>query len=86
MQYFENSNGINPNFEKLSNRVEQFKESKEGVTSMSSVFEEYAQEREKAAAVRLLKEGATIEFVVKILPSLSIDEVKQLEQDVLAQA
>lgn len=94
MQYFENSNGINPNFEKLSYRVEQFKESKEGVTSMSSVFDEYAEqvskeritEQAKTAAVRLLKEGIPAEIISKALPSLSIDDVKQLEQDVLSQA
>ena len=52
---------------------------------MSSVSEEYAQEREKAAAIRLLKEGVPAEIISKALPSLSIDEVKQLEQDILAQ-
>ena len=30
---------------------------------MASVFDEYAEEREKAAAIRLLKEGASIEPV-----------------------
>ena len=90
MQYFENSNGINPNFEKLCYRVEQFKESEKGVTSMASVFdeyaEEYAQEREKAAAVRLLKEGVPAEIIVKALPSLSIEDIKQLQHAELAEA
>ena len=44
MQYFENSNGINPKFEKLSYRVEQFKNDETEVTTMASVFDEYAQE------------------------------------------
>ena len=57
---------------------------------MASVFdeyaEEYAQEREKAAAVRLLKEGVPAEIIVKALPSLSIEDIKQLQHAELAEA
>ena len=45
MQSFENSNGINPKFEKLSYRVEQFKNDETEMTTMASVFDEYAEER-----------------------------------------
>ena len=90
MQYFENSNGINPKFEKLSYRVEQFKNDETEVTTMASVFDEYAEERmaeqAKAAAVYLLKEGIPAEIIAKAHPSLSIDEIKQLQQEELANA
>ena len=90
MQYFENSNGINPKFEKLSYRVEQFKNDETEVTTMASVFDEYAEERmaeqAKNAAVYLLKEGVPAEIIAKAHPSLSIDEIKQLQQEELANA
>ena len=98
MQYFENSNGINPKFEKLSYRVEHFKNDETEVTTMASVFDEYAQEvaekvsqermaeQAKAAAVYLLKEGIPAEIIAKAHPSLSIDEIKQLQQEELANA
>ena len=61
---------------------------------MASVFDEYAQEvaqervaeREKAAAIRLLKEGAGIELVAKVFPSLSIDEIQSLQKEELVNA
>ena len=94
MQYFENSNGINPNFEKLSTRVEELKTDENEVTTMASVFDEYAEEvsqerlakQAKEAAVYLLKEGVPIEIIAKAHPSLSIDDIKQLEQQELANA
>ncbi len=98
MQYFEHSSGINPNFEKLSYRVEQFKNDETEVTSMASVFDEYAQEvaervaqervaeREKEVVLRLLKEGASIEFIAKIFPSFSIKDIEQLQQEELTKA
>ena len=90
MQYFENSNGINPNFEKLSTHVEELKTDENEVTSMASVFDEYAQEcmaeQAKKAAVYLLKEGVPVEIIAKAHPTLSIDDIKQLEQQELANA
>ena len=84
MQYFENSNGINPKFEKLSYRVEQLKNDETEVTTMTSVFDEYAeevaQERVNEAIIRLLKAGASIELVLKAFPSLSIDDIQKLQQ------
>ena len=61
---------------------------------MASVFDEYAQEvaqervaeREKAAAIRLLKESAGIELVAKVFPSLSIDEIQRLQKEELVNA
>lgn len=82
MQYFENSNGINPNFEKLSTRVEELKESEEGVKSMSSVFDEF----EKSVAIQLLKEGFPVEKIAKAISSISVEELKQLEREELQKA
>ena len=57
---------------------------------MASVFDEYAQEcmaeQAKEAVIRLLKAGASVELVSKAFPSLSIDDIKQLEQQELANA
>ena len=98
MQYFENSNGINPKFEKLSYRVEHFKNDETEVTTMASVFDEYAQEvaekvsqervaeQAKEAILRMLKEGASIEFIARIFPSFSIEDIKQLQQNELVNA
>ena len=58
--------------------------------TMASVFDEYAQERvaerEKTAAIRLLKEGASVELVAKVFPSLSFEDIKQLQQNELVNA
>lgn len=85
MQYFANtgSNG-DPLFPKLTARVRFFKQEQKGVFEMLSVFDEYAeqkvQEAEKTTANNLLKEGLSIDFIAKVLPSLSVDVIKQLKQ------
>ena len=85
MQYFANtgSNG-DPLFPKLTARVRFFKQEQEGVFEMMSVFDEYAEEKvqeaEKTTANNLLKEGLSIDFIAKVLPSLSVDVIKQLKQ------
>ncbi len=92
MQYFMNSNGYHPKFEKLSKRVQYFKEQQEGVSSMSSVIEDYAKDYAKNyakeenikmatnAAVFMLKKGIAPKEIAEILPSLSLDFIKQLQQ------
>ena len=88
MQYFMNSNGYHPKFEKLSKRVQYFKEQQEGVSSMSSVIEDYAKNYAKEenikmatnAAVFMLKKGIAPKEIAEILPSLSLDFIKQLQQ------
>ena len=51
---------------------------------MSSVIEDYANkvanERETKAAVIMLKEGVPTEIILKALPSLSLDFIRQLQQ------
>ncbi len=90
MQYFEDSNGINPKFEKLSYHVEQLKNDETEVTTMASVFDEYAQEvaaeQAKTAAVHLLKKGVPAKVISEALPSLSIEDIRQLEQEELTNA
>ena len=61
---------------------------------MASVFDEYAQEvaqervaeRDKETLIRMLKEGASIEFIARIFPSFSIEDIKQLQQNELVNA
>ena len=85
MQYFANTGSCeNPLFPKLTARVRFFKQEQEGVFEMMSVFDEYAEEKvqeaEKTTASNLLKEGLSIDFIAKVLPSLSVDVIKQLKQ------
>ena len=92
MQYFANtgSNG-DPLFPKLTARVRFFKQEQKGVLTMLSVFDEYAeqkvqeaekafQEEKKTTASNLLKRGLSIEAIAEVLPSLSVDVIKQLKQ------
>ena len=47
MQYFKKSTGVHQKFQKLSNRVQYFKESQKGVTEMCELVEEYAKNMQK---------------------------------------
>ena len=42
--------------------------------------EQALQEKEKATAVNLLKKGIAIETIAEVLPSLSLEFIKQLKQ------
>ena len=86
MQYFLDSKAeIHPKFEKLSKRVVYYKGTNKGVDNMSSVFEEYAEKyaekREVKVAINMLKENMPIELIVKVIPSLSIEKIKELQAD-----
>ena len=99
MQYFKKSAGVHQKFQKLSNRVQYFKESQKGVTEMCELVEEYAknyaeeyakkyaeEEVKKAkikTALNLLQNGASVELVVKSLPSLSEQFVRELQAQLL---
>jgi hypothetical protein len=71
-------------FPKLTKRVHYFKEEQKGVAAMTNVFEEYAEERvketAKETALKLLRKGISIETIAEVLPSLSLDFIKQLKQ------
>ena len=45
--YFKKSTGVHQKFQKLSNRVQYFKESQKGVTEMCELVEEYAKNMQK---------------------------------------
>ena len=47
MQYFKKSAGVHQKFQKLSKRVQYFKESQKGVTEMCELVEEYAKNMQK---------------------------------------
>ncbi len=47
---------------------------------MTGVFDEYADERLYEAALKLLKEGVPIELVVKAMPSLSLETLYKLKE------
>ena len=94
MQYFKKSTGVHQKFQKLSNRVQYFKESQKGVTEMCELVEEYAKnyaeevkkavsETEIKTALNMLKNGASVELVVKSLPSLSEQFVRELQAQLL---
>lgn len=99
MQYFKKSAGVHQKFQKLSKRVQYFKESQKGVTEMCELVEEYAknyaeeyakkyaeEEVKKAkikTALNLLQNGASVELVVKSLPSLSEQFVRELQTQLL---
>ena len=48
-----------------------------------SDHEERVAEQAKEAILRMLKEGANIEFIARIFPSFSIEDIKQLQQNEL---
>lgn len=94
MQYFKKSTGVHQKFQKLSNRVQYFKESQKGVTEMCELVEEYAKnyaeevkkavsETEIKTAINFLKNGVSVELVVKSLPSLSEQFVRELQAQLL---
>ena len=98
MQYFVNSSGCHEKFKAVCNRVNYLKEVNEGVNSMSSVIERYAEEyaqqyheervaeQAKETAIRFLKEGVSVEIIAKAIPSFSIEDIKQLQQNELVNA
>ena len=57
MVYMEDSNGLEPEFPRLSGRVSYFKETKEGEASMSDLVEQYANERAKESALNTMIAG-----------------------------
>ena len=86
LQYFKHTTDTNAKarFPKLVKQVKFLKETPEGAMIMGNVFDEYAelkvQEKEKTTAINFLKEGVSVETIAKALPSLSIEFIKQLKQ------
>ena len=88
MQYFKNSTGIHPLFEKLSSQVYYYKESPEGEKNMKSVFDEYAEEvaaekvaeRDKEIAISLLKDNIYPASKIAELTKLPLEEIEALQK------
>ncbi len=84
MQYFKNSTGIHPLFEKLSSQVYYYKESPEGVNGMASVFDEVREEAlnegRKEMAIALLKEKVFSTHKIAELTKLPLAEVEALQK------
>jgi len=57
MKYFLDSNGFNPSFPRISDRVQFFKQEKDGILSMSNIMEEYAAARGAAFKAEGIAEG-----------------------------
>lgn len=53
---------------------------------MASVFDEYADERDKETATNLLRNGVSVELIVKSMPSLSEEEILKLKDSLALQA
>lgn len=85
MQYFKDSNGEHENFMKLCNRVKYFKESKEGVSEMCQLVEDYAKEYAKESKIEniilLFKNGGTTEMALKIFPNFSAEEIEKIKKE-----
>ncbi len=84
MKYFTDSNGYHPVFKKLSGRVMQYKTTNKGVEEMSSVFDEYAEEKLLEAAVNLLKKGISADIIAETFPSLSRESILELKEQLEA--
>lgn len=92
MQYFKKTAGENRKFPKLSNRVKYFRESQKGADTMSQMFEEYVQktveeqinkrmeEHDKEMAKTFLLNGASVELVRQSIPTLSLDDIEKLSE------
>ena len=85
MQYFKNSTGEHENFMNLCNRVKYFKESKEGVSEMCQLVEDYAKQYAKESKIEniilLFKNGGTTEMALKIFPNFSAEEIEKIKKE-----
>ena len=52
---------------------------------MGNVFEEYAEERLLETAINMLKEDFSIDTILKIMPSVSRDQILALEEQIKMQ-
>ena len=90
MQYFVNSSGCHEKFKAVCNRVNYLKEVNEGVNSMSSVIEEYAQQyheerannERKNLAAKLITDALYPLNKIAELTGLSEQEVENLKQTI----
>jgi hypothetical protein len=82
MQYFKNSNGTNDKFQRISNRVNYFKECKEGVQIMCELVDNYAKEYAKEyvkeyadTKVKEAKKETSLQIVINMIKNGISDEL-----------
>ena len=89
MQYFKNSTGEHEHFMNLCNRVKYFKESKEGVSEMCQLVEDYAKEYNKNSDIQkiviLFKNGGTMDLALKMFSNFSVEEIEKNTKRIIEQ-
>ena len=92
MHDFSCTNPDDMNFEVLARKARYFKQDKKGVTTMCKLLEdmrnetaeETAKEMARATAERMIKDGEIpLEKIAQYVPSLTMDELKKLEAEIL---
>ena len=76
------------NYETLAKKARYFKQNEKGVATMCKIMEdmrnEAALDNAKETAKRMIKDGEmSLEKIARYIPSLSMDELKQLEAEVM---
>lgn len=79
------------NYEELARKARYFKQDEKGVATMCKIMEdmrnEAALDNAKKTAKRMIKKGKMpLEEIADYIPELSLDELKQLENEVMQMA
>ena len=83
MQYFKHSTGNHKKFQNLCNRVKYYKEAQKGVSDMSQfIMEKFMKESKTENIVLLLKNGASLELVLKSFPDFSQEELEKIQKEI----
>jgi len=82
MQFFKKSSGMNKKFEKLCDRVDYFKQEKEGVKIMATLFEQYVAEERAEERAEEQKRGirSTVKMCRKFGQSYEMAKASVLEE------
>lgn len=82
MQFFKKSSGMNKKFEKLCDRVDYFKQEKEGVKIMATLFEQYVAEERAEERAEEQKRGirSTVKMCRKFGQSYEVAKASVLEE------
>lgn len=82
MQFFKKSSGTNKKFEILCGRVDYFKQEKEGVKIMATLFEQYVAEERAESLKRGIKSTVKAYFKCKYSPEAAKEAVLEEYSDV----
>ena len=92
MHDFSCSNPDEMNYEALAKKARYYKQDEEGVAAMCKIMEDMRNEAAREAALdnaretarRMIKDGElSLEKIACYIPSLSMDELKELEAEVM---